>query len=350
MVAIRKAGDLPELINAAIRARGYEVVNPADEFDWDPLRQQMTREGSALLRPNDLRGLMSAAESRRRVAEMSPQERLARIGEYLSSMEGVPGAPMIFPVTQGRGADMRTLAASVIDGDRLISYALQAPGASGNELLFIPGAAPASVTHVAEKVVTPDGPEHFEGREPVFHYGTMPTDTARAIYKQAVSNGYRPTQDGPLQEEFYYDTDLIHAPGPGITQLYRAISGMQPQPAPQQSRPVYGIPMKFAYGSNAIPGTAPTTFDAILAGQRTSTLRKPGQIPDYVQPGSLVTVYDDRGRRQVVEITGRRMVDPSMVEELSQTERWTPEFLANYINRVGGGQLEQLLYRMPGAT
>jgi hypothetical protein len=236
---------------------------------------------------------------------------------------------------------MTTLGASVIDGDRLVSYALQAPGATGNELLFIPGATPAPVTHIAERVTSPKGPEHFEGVEPVIHYGTMPTDAARAIYKQALSGGYRPTRDGPLQEEFYYDTDVIHAPGPGITELYRAMTGKQPQQAQQQRQPVYGIPMKFAYGANAIPGTAPTTFDAILAGQRTSTLRKPGQIPDYVQPGSLVTVYDD---------PGRRMVDPSMVEELSQTERWTPEFLANYINRVGGGQLEQLLYRMPGAT
>jgi hypothetical protein len=111
---------------------------------------------------------------------------------------------------------------------------------------------------------------------------------------------------------------------------------------------VHRIPMNFSYGSNAIPGTAPTTFDAILAGQRTSTLRKPGQIPAVVQPGSLVEVFDNRGRRQVVEVTDRRMVDRSMLSELSEAERWSEAFLDGYLQRVGGGQLEQIRYRLPG--
>lgn len=114
------------------------------------------------------------------------------------------------------------------------------------------------------------------------------------------------------------------------------------------------MPMYFAYQGNAIPGTAPTTFDAILQGQRTSTLRRVGEIPSYIGPGSRLEMYASRNpndpatRRQIVEVTGRRLVDAAMAPELSLTERWTPEFLANYINRVGGGQLEQILYRLPG--
>lgn len=288
------------------------------------------------MNPNDLRAVLSMAESPKRAAQMTPQQRLEVVQGYLEGLG--TGAPMLFPVTRGRGNDMQTIGASVIDGDRLISHALQSGGDEGRQLLFVPGANPAPITHIAEQGNLADGGQ--------IYYGTMPTDKARAVYRQAVNQGYVPAKDNALQEEFLYGSEVINAPGPAITDLYRAISQGQPQ-SPQQEAPMYALPMKFAYGASAIPGTEPTTFDAILAGQRTSTLRKIGQIPEYVQPGSLVTVYDDRGRRQVVEVTGRRIVNPSMVDELSQTERWTPEFLANYINRVGGGRLEQLLYRMP---
>lgn len=115
------------------------------------------------------------------------------------------------------------------------------------------------------------------------------------------------------------------------------------------------MPMNYSYTRNGpngfgfygIPGTAPTTMDAIIQGQRTSTLRK--GLANALQPGSQVLMYDDRGREQPVVVTGRRMVDPSMAAELSQTERWTPEFLQWYMGRNGleGGRMEQLLYQLP---
>lgn len=109
---------------------------------------------------------------------------------------------------------------------------------------------------------------------------------------------------------------------------------------------IYNLPMNFAYQGNAIPNTPPTTFAAIQAGLRTSTLRKPGQVPTNVQPGARITAVGPKGERQLLEVTGRRMVTPEMADELSQVERWTPDFLRNYINKVGGGKLEQITYKM----
>ena len=104
--------------------------------------------------------------------------------------------------------------------------------------------------------------------------------------------------------------------------------------------------MVFSYRGQAIPGTPPTTFEAIQAGLRTSTLRKPGQVPSHVQPGARITAVGPQGQRQSLEVTGRRMVTPDMAEELSQVERWTPDFLRDYIGGYGGGKLEQISYRM----
>ena len=109
---------------------------------------------------------------------------------------------------------------------------------------------------------------------------------------------------------------------------------------------IYDLPMNFAYRGQALPDTPPTTFEAIQAGLRTSTLRKPGQVPGRVQPGTRITAIGPQGQRQLLEVTGRRMVGPEMAQELSQVERWTPQFLENYIKGYGGGQLEQLTYRM----
>jgi hypothetical protein len=118
------------------------------------------------------------------------------------------------------------------------------------------------------------------------------------------------------------------------------------------------MPMNFSYtqrgpsgwGFYGLPGTPATTMDAIIEGQRTSTLRK--GLAGALQPGNQVLFHDNRGREQPVIVTGRRMVDPSMAMELSQTERWTPEFLDWYMRRNGleGGRMEQLLYRLPQST
>ena len=114
----------------------------------------------------------------------------------------------------------------------------------------------------------------------------------------------------------------------------------------RNTQSIYDLPMNFAYRGQALPDTPPTTFEAIQAGLRTSTLRKPGQVPGRVQPGTRITAVGPQGQRQLLEVTGRRMVGPEMAQELSQVERWTPQFLENYIKGYGGGQLEQLTYRM----
>lgn len=101
------------------------------------------------------------------------------------------------------------------------------------------------------------------------------------------------------------------------------------------------LPMNFAYKRDGLPGTQPTTFEEIFKGQRRSTIRKPGQVPDWVQPGSEVEVRGPRGATGKVRVTGRRMVSPDMVDELSQVERWTPDFLRRYMS---GQEMEQLLY------
>lgn len=115
------------------------------------------------------------------------------------------------------------------------------------------------------------------------------------------------------------------------------------------------MPMNFSYSQNGpsgwrfygTPGTPSTTLDAIRAGLRTSTLRK--GLPKLLGVGSEVTFYNFKGVEQMVLVTGRRRVSPDMATELSLTERWTPEFLQWYMFRHGlqGGQMEQLLYRLP---
>ena len=108
---------------------------------------------------------------------------------------------------------------------------------------------------------------------------------------------------------------------------------------------IYNLPMNFSYQGNAIPGTPSTTFEALQSGLRTSTLRKPGQVPSRVQPGTRITAIGPKGERQLLEVTGRQMVTPEMADQLSKVERWTPDFLRNYINKVGGGKLEQITYK-----
>lgn len=118
------------------------------------------------------------------------------------------------------------------------------------------------------------------------------------------------------------------------------------------------MPMNFAYQRQGPQGWGfygtrpdlPTTMDAVIAGARTSTLRK--GIRRDLQPGSELLFTDNRGRQQPAVVTGRRMVDPSMAAELSQTELWTPDFLRWYMGNQGleGGRMEQLLYQIPGAA
>lgn len=115
------------------------------------------------------------------------------------------------------------------------------------------------------------------------------------------------------------------------------------------------MPMNFKYTRQGpdgwkfygTPGTPATTMDAIMQGLRTSTLRK--GLSRGLEPGGNVLFTDSDGRRQPAIVTGKRMVDPSMAEELSRTERWTPEFLRWYMGQNGleNGRMEQLLYQLP---
>lgn len=117
----------------------------------------------------------------------------------------------------------------------------------------------------------------------------------------------------------------------------------------------FQMPMNFKYTRQGpdgwkfygTPGTPATTMDAIMQGLRTSTLRK--GLSRGLEPGSNVLFTDNDGRRQPAIVTGKRMVDPSMAEELSRTERWTPEFLRWYMGQNGldNGRMEQLLYQLP---
>jgi len=109
------------------------------------------------------------------------------------------------------------------------------------------------------------------------------------------------------------------------------------------AEPVAKIPMNFKYGEGeALPGTQPTTFDEIFKGRRTSTLRKVGQVSNRVKPGTIVEVVGDKGRTGLVEVTGRRPVVRADAEALSETERWTPEFLRKY---MASGEWEQITYK-----
>src|SRR3546814_14833790 len=96
--------------------------------------------------------------------------------------------------------------------------------------------------------------------------------------------------------------------------------------------------MYFRYGSRKRPGVkSDTTFDAILAQERTSTTRFAGwgsfERWTAVQPGDFVRFYDDkamRGRSLVVRVRevseiDLRSCDSDTLEAWSRAEGWKPE-------------------------
>lgn len=306
-MAVRKAGELPELLGAALRARGYDVVNPADRYDLGPLAEQLQGGGSALLNPNDLRAVLAMAESPKRAAQMTPQQRLEVVQGYLEGLG--TGAPMLFPVTRGRGNEMQTIAASVIDGDRLVSHALQSGGDDGTQLLFIPGANPAPITHIAERGNLADGGQ--------IYYGTMPTAKARAVYKQAMDNGFEKAKDNALQEEFLYGSEVMNAPGPAITELYKGVSQ-----APQAQTP--GM-------FNIVPSRG-GQYDVLGMRQGMRTMGT-ARLP--YEPGWLGNPYraDDVGgpysREEATRLFGE------LIERKAQDPQWREAFLSLAGKNVG---------------
>lgn len=114
--------------------------------------------------------------------------------------------------------------------------------------------------------------------------------------------------------------------------------------------------MYFAYGRDARPGLrSRTTFEAVLAGERTSTTRFP-QWPGHarwttLQPGDVIRFYADRamtGRWVDVEVESVSTIDLSTcgdkeLEAWSASEGWSASAGRSFGRRYGRGL--QVRYR-----
>ena len=95
------------------------------------------------------------------------------------------------------------------------------------------------------------------------------------------------------------------------------------------------MPMNFAYGKDGLPDSYPTTIDEIFYGQRRSTLRKHGSYKHAI--GDVVEVFDNKGKRGLVEIKNIvPKVGMDRLEEVSQSERWTKDYLQKKKYLSGG--------------
>ena len=110
--------------------------------------------------------------------------------------------------------------------------------------------------------------------------------------------------------------------------------GLTPEPLEKKQ-----LPMNFEYGSSGLPGTQKTTFDEIFKGERRSTLRS---YSHGLNIGDIVEVVGKQGQKGDVKITGIRDVDASMAEEISKTERWTPDYIEKRLS--GGKKTQQIFY------
>lgn len=114
--------------------------------------------------------------------------------------------------------------------------------------------------------------------------------------------------------------------------------------------PVMHASMYFAYGNEKRPEVrSKTTFDAILAGERTSTTRFP-QWPGYqrwiaIRTGDIVRFYADKqmlGRHVDVEILAASFINLAEcsaedLEAWSLAEGWAPEYGRSIGHRHGLG-------------
>jgi hypothetical protein len=104
------------------------------------------------------------------------------------------------------------------------------------------------------------------------------------------------------------------------------------------------ISMYFAYGDNKVSDKFPdTTFEAILAGLRTSTLRKRSWYSDKdweeilnLKPGDIVTFWSDKNRQEKsvqVKITENNLIPAGSelteeeISNLSNAEGWSIKWL-----------------------
>lgn len=119
--------------------------------------------------------------------------------------------------------------------------------------------------------------------------------------------------------------------------------------APAQE-PAFKSSMYFSFGRDRREGvSSETTFEAILAGERTSTTRFPswGGYSRWksMKPGEVVRFFEDRemrGRFVDVRVKGVEALDlercsPERLEEWSQAEGWSPEAGRGYGRKNGEG-------------
>lgn len=122
-------------------------------------------------------------------------------------------------------------------------------------------------------------------------------------------------------------------------------------------RPTMSASMYFSYGAKKRPEVvSATTFDAILAGERTSTTRFPAW-PGFanwtkLRAGERVRFYADRdmrGRFVDVIVDGVKVINLATcsadeIEEWSKAEGWTASEGRAYGRRYGAGV--QIRYRV----
>lgn len=116
--------------------------------------------------------------------------------------------------------------------------------------------------------------------------------------------------------------------------------------------------MYFAYGDQARPGMlAPTTFDAIVAGFRTSTTRFPAWpgYPEWaaVKMGDRLRFFSDRNQSgsvvECIATVDAQKIDlatcsEQALEEWSRAEGWLPSFGRGLGRKYGVGV--QVHYRL----
>ena len=185
----------------------------------------------------------------------------------------------------------------------------------------------------------PEGDENSDTME----YGFTKTDTGAVGYirpKTPPEGGYYSGDEPP------FDAD------PKVEGKVEPEGKIEPEGKPEPvaatgNKPFkHTIAMTFKYGKDKRSDVkADTTFDAILNGERTSTLRVDGwsgtEAWKNVKAGDSVTFHDSTGRTvEVVIESVERITDMSTldVEEVSKTEGWSPDVLQNkYLPKGKGG-------------
>ena len=120
--------------------------------------------------------------------------------------------------------------------------------------------------------------------------------------------------------------------------------------ASQTTEPATKASMYFKFGRDRRSGiSSVSTFDAILAGERTSTTRFPAwggySRWEAMKPGETVRFFEDkemRGRFVDVRVTGVEPIDlarcaPDRLEDWSKAEGWSPEAGRGYGQKFGAG-------------